>query len=560
VWFYFRYCFFLGCSAAGGIIPVEPKETFPSTPTYVYPVNNSIDIDNFSLVWNQCYDTSGSEVVYELYFGEELSNIIKIADNLSTTYYNLQDLDLGKTYYWKVISRNLKGKLRSGEIWMFTTKGNMPPEKPDGIFPYDNMVNVDFNVKMIWAKSNDTDGHEVTYDMYFGNSPLEMKKVLENATETSYSTDLTDSKTYFWKVIAEDSLGGKSESDVYKFTTKGNIPPSKVILKSPVDESDNNELNLTLEWNESVDQDGDAVSYDLYMFGSLFPYTLIASDLATVTYNLENLQFDSLYCWEIMAKDSRGGSTLSDTFHFRTKSSSPPSKPDIVSPVNFSFGVSTDCTLEWSESVDPDGTKVLYDVYLGVNADNIPLLLSDIDATSVKLNLERKKIYFAKVRAKKGSGSYSESDMVRFTTEVSIDEIDNAVGEIFVNFNSPAAQEFCENAQFNESTNSGTITISASDTRFRKLWEVFGQSLKTNEAILFPFELKDIGDLSGEYVQYGPEYMGDDENKDLYKNAVNWRLGYAGILDIRLSSIGKDDVIFSPVINNIRYDFKFIFK
>ncbi len=551
---------FVGCISKGNDIPFVPMETYPSTPSYLQPSNNSTNVSDCSLVWKQCFDKSGQEVIYEVFLGENLDELAKIKDDVNSTVYNLDDLDRGKTYFWRIASKNEKGKYSYGEVWNFTTQGNLPPEKPKAVFPYNNMLNVDFAVRFFWMDSLDPEGDEVEYDLFIGSSPIDLYKILENSTETAYATDLTEARTYFWKVVAKDASGAKSESELYQFTTRGNNPPEKPQLVYPLDYSDNNELSLLLQWSKSNDPDGDDVVYDLYMFGSLFPYTLIASDVATNSYMLNNLEYDSLYCWEIMAKDSRNGSTLSETGHFYTKSSEPPSKANLLYPRDFEFDVATSCAFVWERSVDVDGTDVIYDLFIGDSSENMEIFESDLQATSTTVTLEGNRIYYAMIRSKKETGSFIDSDIVRFTTEVSLSEIDDAVERIFMNFDSESAHAFSENPQFNGATNSGTITITASDTRLRKVWDVFGSTLRNNEATLFPFELKDIGELSGVYIQYGPDYSGDDENKEKYKNAINWRLGYAGIMDVRLNSIGQNSVVFSPVINGVKYDIKFIFE
>lgn len=88
----------------------------------------------------------------------------------------------------------------------------------------------------------------------------------------------------------------------------------------------NNEIvvdfSATFEWNEAVDPDGDAVTYDFYLAKNGAPFNPIAIDLITPTLNQE-LSFSDEYQWRVTAKDSLAASSESATFSFSTRNLNP---------------------------------------------------------------------------------------------------------------------------------------------------------------------------------------------------------------------------------------------
>ncbi|MDE5953896.1 MAG: hypothetical protein K2G72_04350, partial [Duncaniella sp.] len=70
--------------------------------------------------WEDNIKTYGGEVVYTLYLGESRDAMNAVANNLKVTKWETKDLSAGKTYYWRVDSRNDIGSTE-GTVWSFTT-------------------------------------------------------------------------------------------------------------------------------------------------------------------------------------------------------------------------------------------------------------------------------------------------------------------------------------------------------------------------------------------------------------------------------------------------------
>lgn len=98
--------------------------------------------------------------------------------------------------------------------------GNNPPNTPSNPSPANGATGVSTGPTLSWT-GGDPDGNPVTYDVSFGTSatpPL----VSNNQTSTNYNPGtLSAGTTYYWKIVAEDSLGATTPGPVWSFATAG---------------------------------------------------------------------------------------------------------------------------------------------------------------------------------------------------------------------------------------------------------------------------------------------------------------------------------------------------
>lgn len=99
-----------------------------------------------------------------------------------------------------------------------TEPTNNAPNIPSNPSPSNGAAGQSVDVDLSWT-GGDPDGDPVTYDVYFGtNSPPSL--VSSNQSATSYDPGTLDYSTkYYWKIVAEDNNGAKSEGSVWEFTT-----------------------------------------------------------------------------------------------------------------------------------------------------------------------------------------------------------------------------------------------------------------------------------------------------------------------------------------------------
>ena len=116
-----------------------------------------------------------------------------------------------------------------------------------------------------------------------------------------------------------------------------NEAPEEFVLLSPAEGVETDVYDISFEWEETTDPDGDTVTYDLYLYNSGDSPTKIASDITTNTYILQGrYTFDASSTWYVVAKDGKKGETASPQRTFTTRSIQMERLLEDNAPVSFS--------------------------------------------------------------------------------------------------------------------------------------------------------------------------------------------------------------------------------
>ncbi|HEY1203956.1 MAG TPA: SBBP repeat-containing protein, partial [Bryobacteraceae bacterium] len=268
---------------------------YPGAFVLLSPAQGATGISiNPTLSW----DASPFATSYDLYFGTSSSP--PIMTTTSGTSYALGALSPETTYYWQVVASDSSGSASSG-IWSFTTAA--PPAPPLLLLPANGATGVTTPVLSWNAASGAT-----SYDVSFGTQAW--PPLVTNTTGTNYSPGtLVASTTYYWQVVATNSVGSAS-SATWSFTTLVSAPPGPALV-SPSNGAAGVSLTPTVNWNAATD----ATSYDVY-FGTASPPPLATNTIGT-SYSPGTLSPGTAYYWQVVAKNS-GGSTSSGTWSFTT--------------------------------------------------------------------------------------------------------------------------------------------------------------------------------------------------------------------------------------------------
>ena len=186
---------------------------------------------------------------------------------------------------------------------------NQPPPPPTLVAPADNATGVGTTVTLDWNPVIDPDGDAVDYDVYFGEVG-NIEQYLFGIVDTEIvSPALVAGTTYQWYVISTDSndaFGAPSET--WTFTT--NAGPSVPQYTSPVDSELYTRRPVLLDWEASIDPEGDVVEYDVYLrdvatntFQSIATAILETEFLTGIT----QLEPETQYEWYVVARDEVSG-------------------------------------------------------------------------------------------------------------------------------------------------------------------------------------------------------------------------------------------------------------
>ena len=201
--------------------PNIPSNPFPSNGS----INDTICPKNFSWAGG---DPDGDNVTYDVYFGRCGEALTVIASNITTPWYqDSHKLEFETCYNWMVVANDDYGLITSGPIWTFTTQKNLPPYMPSDPHPEDGEEGVPLDAIFNWTGGDPNPCDTVTYDVWFDTADPPRFIKSHNQTETCFDPpdDLELYQTYYWKVVAWDSRGLKTEGPIWRFSTDIPIPP-----------------------------------------------------------------------------------------------------------------------------------------------------------------------------------------------------------------------------------------------------------------------------------------------------------------------------------------------
>lgn len=103
-----------------------------------------------------------------------------------------------------------------------TGQANLAPEAFELIGVTNNAIQVGLFPTFSWNDAIDPDGDVITYSLILDTEqqPTTQVETSLNSNFITLSDRLKLLTTYYWKVIATDSLGNSTESDTYSFTTR----------------------------------------------------------------------------------------------------------------------------------------------------------------------------------------------------------------------------------------------------------------------------------------------------------------------------------------------------
>jgi len=101
-----------------------------------------------------------------------------------------------------------------------------------------------------------------------------------------------------------------------------NHPPYEPVNPNPSDGATNVPVDVTLSWECNDPDPGDTLTYDVY-FGTSTPLTQVAQDIADTFFNVGTLDIDTMYLWQIVARDSYMAETTGPMWRFTTGGAGP---------------------------------------------------------------------------------------------------------------------------------------------------------------------------------------------------------------------------------------------
>jgi len=401
----------------------------PETPPFnpVVPANPSpgngetVDINNLYLNWSESFNLS-DENEYRIYYSQN-ENDLNDYSVIHSNQFQLSNLKEG-VWYWKVEAVYKQGLIVSSPVWNFIIDGQVLPQPSynteqviDPAFFVDKIDDTSFTLK--WNEYTDVQNPEnsisYTVNLYRkNNAASEMSFNSSSRNEIDYTITTTDTSHLFenmemetkyrFTIIAKNKSGNTAEIGSSDVKT-GNRPPSYFKIISPLNHESDIATDTMLQWEESIDPDGDKVKYFVYLGTSTNTCKMISpvKGLETESFSPLNISEGQTYHFTVVAKDENGAATKTNQNVFNTAicSAINPFPSDNASNVRLENYL----TLTWESK----NANAKYDVYFGNRQDSLEKIASEI--IEKQYTIEKKllidEIYYWKIVSKKDGLSLS---------------------------------------------------------------------------------------------------------------------------------------------------------
>ena len=285
----------------------------PDTPVLKLPENNSEGLGT-SIVFRWNWSNGAYRYFLQISEKNDFSELFT-EDTLDyLTYRQVEGLEPGKQYYWRVYTCNLIDKTPWSETWTFTT-AEESIDAPDMISPENGLTNVARKPEFIWSRVEcEQFRMQLSVDPEFNDA----ENIVQNDTIFVPENDLEASTEYFWRVRSENDGQDGPWSTVFSFTTETNLPGKPILLK-PENSSTNLEpADIVFEWNIAEN----AIAYRLIVSHGIEMEELVLDTLFdnadAVSYTLKYPEEMAYYYWQVGAVNEDDVTEWSDVWVFTT--------------------------------------------------------------------------------------------------------------------------------------------------------------------------------------------------------------------------------------------------
>jgi len=380
-----------------------------------------------------------TQVQFELYSDEAMTQLVESANvakgtttgEQGTTSYSVTvELNDNTRYWWR--ARGFDGVDRYS-AWVngrfFVNLFNDAPDSFNLTAPAPNVEVATGLPVLSWTNSADADGDGISYTVQVYSDPA-LTAVVASATglagdesgTTSWTVNepLTNHATYYWRVIAIDSHGAETPTIARPFIVNtGNTPPSDPVVVGPLDSSDVASQSVTLTIQNSVDAEGDLITY-LFEIDTVPTFDsgnkrtsgqIIQGGGSMTTWTVDQLVENQHYWWRAKAQDGRAESAWVSAGFLMNATNELPPAPTVRNPGDGAWSTTVQPTLEANPVVDPEGRPVRYEFEVYVGAQSGSLIVAGVSATeawTVPLALADDTTHRWRVRALDDLGAASE--------------------------------------------------------------------------------------------------------------------------------------------------------
>jgi hypothetical protein len=420
----------------------------PAVPVLVSPVNGEQNLTlNTTLTWTIVTNA----VSYSLQVSKrsDCSTTVINKNSLTAVTYPIAagTLENNTTYYWRVNATNSNSTSAWSAIWSFRTLPTIPAT-PALVLPANDAKDQPIALSVSWNSVVGADSFslQIATMVAFDSASIVLKRS-GLTTASCVVNGLLNGTKYFWRVNACNAAGISPWSAIWSFTTivAGPIAP---VLAMPLNNSENQPVNLNLTWNAVTN----ASSYELQVAtdNTFNPAAMVTDQMGitAVSYAVTNLSYLKKYFWRVNATNVSGVAPWSETWTFTTIVG-PPVAPVLTSPTNGVTNQRTTVIFTWNTVPDVTSYKIQVSRDADFATDSLVCNLTTVSTTHTVNGLFYNRAYYWRVSATNSTGAGPWSTVWSFTTEPPTGIINPAPGKQYGFMAYPAiASRTCKEMRF----------------------------------------------------------------------------------------------------------------
>ena len=315
--------------------------TDPVAVSNMSPVNGDTGLINPELTWTYGDNTIDYQVIVDGEVKVDWTNI----GYAETGSYQTSGLSSGE-HTWRVNTRNNNKTYTEGVLYTFSVAS--VPDNVTPVSPIDGATGVTSNIVTFKFDPNtthyklmmsDTNENEMFYISIKNGGTGNNWTSTNGVKEMSFAMPFfTTGKTFYWAVEVMNSVGPRTETAIYSFTTASTLPSTYAY---PANGSIASEVNPALSWNYV----GNAAFYQVLLGTSKTNLEIVQDWTARGTndqFQTSDLNAASEYYWQVNVKETENGEVLyGDIVSFITKLEIPQNvsaNPEEVEPSLGQYG------------------------------------------------------------------------------------------------------------------------------------------------------------------------------------------------------------------------------
>lgn len=295
------------------------EDAMPEIAELIYPADNQQNVSPqvVQLEWS----SQELDVTYNLKVSEHSDFSVPVIDEdgLGETSYQLNDIEQGVTFYWRVqaVGKYLDGEW--SETSSFTTAESDAPGQIVLAEPEDGAEEMDVNPEFSWYPDDNSEFYLFQLSDHSGFDELIAEFAEYPDTILALPDTLDYHREYFWRVAGQNEFVTAEWSEIWTFRTEVELP-GIVNLSAPENGADDISITPEFSWQEADRAEAYRIMISEESSFESSEVLVDSSGVEETVFQLEDeLEPVTEYFWRVAAVNNSGEGDWSETWSFATE-------------------------------------------------------------------------------------------------------------------------------------------------------------------------------------------------------------------------------------------------